>query len=273
MSANGRHQKTYRKRKENKMRTIELIKLGNIQENPLNIHKNDADDQVKIIADSITSIGLESPLVVYKDNIFAGKQMYTIISGHKRYAALKMLKKPAIFDVPCVIEEKPKDEIAEREILLQNNLGRKSPEEIRMQVAEASSIWNRLAPDVRQKYTDIFRNQFVIEESKSHNVDDKYIRDNFRPRLDYIRKMCGLDMSNSTVKSFLKKELDKTSEAFPIDPPKEKKITVNEILKRINSLSGIIEIYMSSSNISTNESIYLADLQTQLKDTAEELAA
>lgn len=227
------------------MRTIELIKLGNIQANPLNIHQNDAEEQIRIIADSIASIGLESPLVVYKDNVFAGKQMYTIISGHKRYEALKMLKKPPVFSVPCVIEEKPKDEIAEREMLLQNNLGRKSPEEIRQQATEASSIWNRLAPDVRQKYTDIFRNQFIIEESKTHEVDDKYIRDNFRPRLDYIRKMCGLDMSNTTVKSFLKKELDRTSEAFPADPPKERKVTVGEIVKRINTLSGMIRICMA----------------------------
>ena len=144
------------------MRTIELVKLGNIQVNPLNIHQNDAEEQIRIIADSIASIGLESPLVVYKDNVFAGKQMYTIISGHKRYEALKMLKKPPVFSVPCVIEEKPKDEIAEREMLLQNNLGRKSPEEIRQQATEASSIWNRLAPDVRQKYTDVFRNQIWL---------------------------------------------------------------------------------------------------------------
>ncbi len=255
------------------MRTIELIKLGNIQENPLNIHKNDADDQIKVIADSIASIGLESPLVVYKDNVFAGKQMYTILSGHKRYAALKLLKKPPIFDVPCVIEEKPKNEIAEREILLQNNLGRKSPEEIRTQVAEASSIWNRLTPDVRQKYTDSFRNQFISEESKTRNVDDKYIRDNFRPRLDYIRKLCGLDMSNTTVKSFLKKELEKTSEAFPADPPKEKKVTVSEIIKRINTLSGIIEIYIAGEDVQVEEVPFLGDLQSLLKETAAELAA
>ena len=251
------------------MRTIELIKLGNIQTNPLNIHQNDSEEQIRIIADSITSIGLESPLVVYKDNVFAGKQMYTIISGHKRYEALKLLKKPPIFDVPCVIEEKPKDEIAEREMMLQNNLGRKSPEEIRLQVAEASSIWNRLAPDVRQKYTDIFRNQFIIEESKTHEVDDKYIRDNFRPRLDYIRKMCGLDMSNSTVKSFLKKELDKTSEALPVDPPKEKKVTISEILKRINTLSGMIRICVADEeNVSYSDIVSLNSLLGTLENTA-----
>ena len=251
------------------MRTIELIKLGNIQVNPLNIHRNDSEEQIRIIAESITSIGLESPLVVYKDNVFAGKQMYTIISGHKRYKALKMLKKPPIFDVPCVIEEKPKDEITEREMLLQNNLGRKSPEEIRLQVAEASSIWNRLAPDIRQKYTDIFRNQFILEESKTHEVDEKYIRDNFRPRLDYIRKMCGLDMSNSTVKSFLKKELDKTSEALPVDPPKEKKVTVGEIVKRINTLSGLIRMCMADEeNISSANAASLDLLLGSLESAA-----
>ena len=251
------------------MRTIELIKLGNIQVNPLNIHRNDSEEQIRIIAESITSIGLESPLVVYKDNVFAGKQMYTIISGHKRYKALKMLKKPPIFDVPCVIEEKPKDEITEREMLLQNNRGRKSPEEIRLQVAEASSIWNRLAPDVRQKYTDIFRNQFILEESKTHEVDEKYIRDNFRPRLDYIRKMCGLDMSNSTVKSFLKKELDKTSEALPVDPPKEKKVTVGEIVKRINTLSGLIRMCMADEeNISSANAASLDLLLGSLESAA-----
>ena len=253
------------------MKTLTKIKLGNIQPNPLNIHNNDSSQQVKIIADSISTIGLESPLVVYEDKEFANKKMYTIISGHKRYEALKQLGKPPIYEVPCVVEDKPKDEIAEREILLQNNLGRKSPEEIKKQVQEASRIWNKLSPDVRQKYTDAFKNQFVIEESKNHKVDDKYIRDNFRPRLEYIKRMSGLDMSNSTVKSLLKTELEKVSEGF-VQEVKEKTVSIKDILRRVNTLSGLIEICKETNEDMDNATIKSLDnLNETLKDVAASL--
>ena len=254
------------------MKTLTKIKLGNIQPNPLNIHNNDSSQQVKIIADSISSIGLESPLVVYEDAEFANKKMYTIISGHKRYEALKLLGKPPIYEVPCVVEDKPKNEIAEREILLQNNLGRKSPEEIRMQVQEASRIWNKLSPDVRQKYTDAFKNQFVIEESKTHKVNDKYIRDNFRPRLEYIKRMSGLDMSNSTVKSLLKAELEKVSEGF-VQEVKEKTVSIKDIIRRVNTLSGLIEICKETNEDMDNATIRSLDnLNDTLKDVAASLS-
>jgi len=62
---------------------LTMIKLGDIRENPLNIHAEDDAEQIRLMAESINLIGLESPLVVYEDE-FAGKKIYRILSGHKR---------------------------------------------------------------------------------------------------------------------------------------------------------------------------------------------
>ena len=238
------------------------VKLGDIRENPLNIHSEDNAEQIRLMAESINLIGLESPLVVYADE-FAGKTIYRILSGHKRYKALKAAGKPPIFDVVCVVEDKPKDELTEREILLQNNIARKDPEEIQKQAKEASSIWDRMSVDRREKYSTLFKNQFILDEKKrtGNTPDEKYVRDNFRPRLEYIKRLTGLSVSNSTVKNVLRK------------PTKEKTIRIDDILRRINTLSGIIEVYMGGTDVQIEEMPYLIDLQNQLKNTAAGLEA
>jgi len=253
---------------------LTMIKLGDIRENPLNIHAEDDAEQIRLMAESINLIGLESPLVVYEDE-FAGKKIYRILSGHKRYKALKASGKPPIFDVVCIVEDKPKDELTEREILLQNNIARKEPEEIQKQAKEASGIWDRMPVDRREKYSTLFRNQFIIDEKKRTGSipDEKYIRDNFRPRLEYIKRMTGLSVSNSTVKNVLRKELLATSEALPEEPAKEKTIRIDDILKRINTLSGIIEVYLGGEEIQPSEMSYLEDLQFNLKNTVAGLTA
>ena len=250
------------------------VKLGDIRENPLNIHSEDNAEQIRLMAESINLIGLESPLVVYADE-FAGKTIYRILSGHKRYKALKAAGKPPIFDVVCVVEDKPKDELTEREILLQNNIARKDPEEIQKQAKEASSIWDRMSVDRREKYSTLFKNQFILDEKKrtGNTPDEKYVRDNFRTRLEYIKRMTGLSVSNSTVKNVLRKELQRTSEALPEKPTKEKTIRIDDILRRINTLSGIIEVYMGGTDVQIEEMPYLIDLQNQLKNTAAGLEA
>lgn len=253
------------------MRTFTQINLGNIRENPLNIHNNDDDDQIQLMADSISEIGLQNPLVVYEDN-YAGKKVYTILSGHKRYRALIRSGKPPIFSVPCVVEDKPADEMAERELLLQNNMARKDPEEIQRQALEASAIWSRMSPERRERYAKQFEARFIIEQKKKGGrYDPAFIKDNFRPRLEYIRKMTGLSVCNRTVTNILRKELEKTSEALPVEPTKEKAITIKDIIKRANSLSGIISVYMDG-DIKSEELPYLTDLQTALQETTTNIA-
>ena len=85
--------------------------------------------------------------------------------------------------------------------------------------------------------------------------------------------MTGLSVSNSTVKNVLRKELQRTSEALPEKPTKEKTIRIDDILRRINTLSGIIEVYMGGTDVQIEEMPYLVDLQNQLKDTAAGLEA
>lgn len=254
------------------MRIFKQINLGSIRENPLNIHSEDNDEQIQLMADSISEIGLQNPLVVYEDS-YAGKTVYTILSGHKRLRALKISGKPPVFSVPCVVEDKPVDETAEREILLQSNMARKDPQEIQKQALEASAIWNRMSPERRERYAKQFEAKYIIEQKKKGGrFDTAFLRDNFRPRLEYIRKMTGLSVCNRTVTSILRKELERTSEALPVEPTKEKTITIKDIIKRANSLSGIISIYMNG-DIKSEELPYLTDLQNILQETTAKIAA
>lgn len=251
-------------------KTLMKIKLGSIRENDMNIHTDDNEQQIRLMAESINLIGLQSPLVVYEDNDLSGKKVYTILSGHKRFKALKAAGKPPIYEVAAVVEDKPKDTVTEREILLQNNIARKDPTEIQRQAREASEIWTRMEPSRRERYSAIFKQQYIVEEKKKtgKEPDEKQIRDNFRPRLEYIKRMTGLDVSNRTVTNFLRRELIRTSEALPVEPSKEKTIKIKDIIKRINSLSGIIEVYMGGTDVQIEEMPYLVDLQDQLKSSA-----
>ena len=252
------------------MRTIAKIKLSDIHTNPNNIFTDNdsaSEEQIRLIAESINMIGLESPLVVYNNAINGGKE-YILLSGHKRYKALKLAGKSGLFEVPCVVEEKPKDIVAEREILLQNNISRKSPEELQRQCQEASVIWNIMDPGKREQYKEAFKNQFIIDERrKGNNVTDQYIHDNFRPRLEYIKRMTGLSVTNRTVTNFLKREVDNSPEAFPKGEAKKREITIGDIIKRINSLSGMIAVYQSANeNLSTIELNSLQNMISALED-------
>ena len=84
--------------------------------------------------------------------------------------------------------------------------------------------------------------------------------------------MTGLSVCNRTVTNILRKELEKTSEALPVEPTKEKVITIKDIIKRANSLSGIISVYMDG-DIKSEELPYLTDLQNVLQETTANIAA
>ena len=84
--------------------------------------------------------------------------------------------------------------------------------------------------------------------------------------------MTGLDVSNRTVSSFLKKELQRTSEALPQEPSKERTIKLNDIIKRMNTLAGIIEVYLADSEERpSKETVCLSGLQADIQNAVNNL--
>ena len=79
----------------------------------------------------------------------------------------------------------------------------------------------------------------------------------FRPRIDYIRAITGLDYSNKTVTSTLSEILKAKSEK--LNPKiekeiKEKVITSKDIIRYIKSLKGMLMTYQNLENVPATKS-------------------
>ena len=66
------------------MQEIKNIMLRDIVPNPLNKSRSMDYNEIENLKDSIQAVGLLHPLVVYRNDL----QKYTLISGHRRFAAL-----------------------------------------------------------------------------------------------------------------------------------------------------------------------------------------
>lgn len=224
------------------MENINKINVSDIVANPLN---NRSMKDVDIIAESIQLVGLLHPLVVYEDH---GK--YVLISGHRRFEALKKLKNTT---VDAVIVGKPKTEFEEQELMSQANIHRSSPEEIKHEAFLAQNVYNTMPNEYREKWREALLKDFVekAKGNEKYNKDPKgFIDNNFRAREEYIKSMTGLDVSNSTVKKLVKDYLreageipDNHAEEEEATPKQKKKITRKNIMKSISSLIGLLEVY------------------------------
>lgn len=243
---------------------IAKVKLNSISRNERNIFTEEEDlDQIKCIAESIKKIGLESPIVVYQCGGTSSSPEYKILSGHKRFAALKLAGYKGTDEIPCVINDAPKDAQDEREILLQNNLSRKKPEELEKQVTEANNIWNIMEPARRQELINEYRRKFM---AANKGCSDKYVRDNFRARLEYIKEQTGLEVSNRTVTSIINKSLNKVNEGFPLPAKKVKQLEFKDVYSRIKSLKGIIDVYCGGDQVTAKEKRMLNAVKASLVD-------
>ena len=259
------------------VRKIELISASRIKENSLNIHNETDPEQIALMAESIEIVGLQEPLVVYpEDN--SNNTDFIILSGHKRFAALRLSGRVnAANKVPCVIVDKPKSEIEERELLLQNNIARKLPEELDMQIHEADKIWNILPSDVREKKKKEFLAKFKREHKNNPSFqkdEERFIKNNYRPRVEYIRKMTGLGLSNKTVSAAITRMLDKSSEALPKErkKSKEKDVSISDLTKRMSSIAGLIDVYINKhGNDNKTVSNYLNDYKEFTEDILESI--
>lgn len=104
------------------MDKIEKIPVSRIKAEKHRVRLSNEDQEIADLAMSIRSIGLIYPLVVYKED-----DLFNIISGHRRFAALLELQ---YLEAPCIVTES--SEAQRSETVLAENLFRKdmSPVEV-----------------------------------------------------------------------------------------------------------------------------------------------
>lgn len=197
-------------------------------------------DEVRVLADSIRDYGLKDPIRVYLNrseknhpgfgNISGILPKYTILSGHRRFDAFRLLNEEdgmGIDSIPCIVCEKPADKIEEYIDVAQSNISRRKPQDLKVEIQAANEIWNEICKDQERK------NQYVGKLEKAfetrYEKNDKYIadphgfkRNHYRARLEFIRSVTGLDVSNATIKTYLAKTVEKASDETEIyfTPPK-----------------------------------------------------
>lgn len=255
------------------MSQIKLINMNQIEENKLN-NRSMSEDLVDCLVDSIRYIGLQSPLVVYKRK---NDGMHVILSGHKRFQALKKLGKNGSFQVPCNVVDEPIDEVDEREKLAQNNICRRTDDEIIQEAVEMRDNWQHMPAQQRKIMTGKLKQAF-IEKNKTNPLyqEDatKFIANNFRPSYEYIRFTTGMSFSNSQFKRYISKELSETPEAFPIAEKEGKPATVSlkSITNKAVSLAGMINAFKEDVSTDKRTLELLENMECDLRDFADVLS-
>lgn len=225
--------------------SLQILQMDSIYENPLN-QRSMNQEEIEIIKESILEVGLLHPLTVYKES----ENKYVLISGHKRFEALKSLGRKGSATVQCTIVDKPSDTSREAEMMARANVHRSSPEQIKKEVELVNNLWNTMDSKRRNFLIEKYKKAFV----KQYESDPKYIEDpgkftssRFRPRLDYINHITGLNASNRTLATYLSNTLKKENEG--VEETKEKKakvVTFRNVLHQIDVLKGTIEAYKPS---------------------------
>lgn len=248
---------------------IKAVKLEDIQQNALNNRSMDASE-IKNMADAIAKGGVCEPLVVYKNR---DNDKYTLISGHRRLAALKQIFKK---DEPvlCIISETPESKFQEQEMLARLNIHRSTPDDIQQEASLASRLWQTMDDEKRATLTEMYKEKFIEKhkDNPSYQEDpSKFISDRFRPRLDYVRSLTGLEVSNGTIKDILrdpakKEEKKKEKEEKKESEKKEKDVSDRDLLRQAESLLGVLKIHATmDDNLNARKGMCIEALDTLIE--------
>ena len=251
------------------MPEIRNIKLKDIRPNPLNSSRSMDYNEIENLKDSISEVGLLHPLTVYQ-NI---DNTYTLISGHRRFAALNNLAGKDE-EVPCTVIEKPATKEEEEEYLSRSNVHRSSPEEIRNEVKFANDIWDSMPSERRKEWMKKFEKKFKEENEANplYKENPKAFKSNrFRPRLMYINHITGLNLSTRTVSTYIKATLDEAGESIGEEKPKKapNRVTVKKISSTMKKLNSLLDEYREG----IGKPEYISELQEELNDLIEKLGS
>ena len=227
------------------MKETVYIPMSEIKINPLNQRRVD-EDQIEVLAESIANVGLINPLIVYQKS----EDEFVLIDGHRRYCALSKMGRVGNNQVPCIVVDKPADEIKEQELMANGNIHRNKPEDLKQEIEIANVLWNTMNSNRRAKLSEEFRDKFIEKhcgEEKYQEAPAQYISNRFRPRIDYIRSITGLDYSNKTVTNVLSDILNSKQEQFngpterKVEEPKQ--LTAKDIIRSIRALKGQLMVF------------------------------
>lgn len=146
---------------------VRMIPISELRPNALNFYGYRGEGE---LADSIKLSGLMHPLTVIKRG-----NGYTVISGHRRLRALRMLYEQSGFkdwaEVPCTVLPDPEDPVKEKLMLIQaNSTGRElNGMEIAKQARELTECLMKLKErgvELPGKMRDIVAEQMQISASK-----------------------------------------------------------------------------------------------------------
>lgn len=198
--------------------------------NPSDFNNSNRDmnqEDLRILADSIAEYGIKEPLRVYQDKDKRDGYKYAILSGHRRFAAVQYINShldiytERITKVPVQICDAPSDFLDERIDATISNIQRKKPKDLENEIKAAAEIWTEIVNSENYgKWKKKLRDSFIKrnEENESYiNHPEEYLLNNYRPKLEFIRQMTGLDLSNKTIKSYLITNInaDDTEEDLP----------------------------------------------------------
>lgn len=252
------------------MQTIKDIQLREIIPNPLNKSRSMDYNEIENLKDSIQEVGLLHPLVVYRND--AGT--YTLISGHRRFAALNNMAGDD-YAVPCVVIEKPTNDVEEAEYMTRANVHRSSPDEIRNEVKIANDLWNSMSKDKKKVWSARLEEEFIEKNyaNPMYKEDPKQFKSNrFRPRLMYINKITGLNLSNRSISGYLTSTLEEEGEAIISEKPERKpnKVTVKKIAKTMTKLNELLDEYAYRED--SGKPNYISELQETLAASIEKIS-
>lgn len=184
------------------------IKLEGLHANERNDLSLD-DESIDILAESIKTLGLWSPLIVYPDRKVGG---YTISSGHRRYLAVKKLGWDS---VPCVVADAPKSEYEDEVRLLEANICRNSDDQIQELIKKAEVVYEKLPPEEKEK-----ERAKLLKVYKEKGKDPEQ----FRFKLEFIKARTGINLSTRQIQRLLKEDAQTDAvEEANLPEKKEKK--------------------------------------------------
>lgn len=264
-----REESEYTKQTPLKNNAKEIVNIPYREINP-SIANNDlrsmADSDLRILADSIEQYGIKDPLRVYKDDREENGYKYIILSGHRRYNAWRMLIEQdhynPISTLPCIVCEKPKDEITEKIDIAQSNITRRTPADLNREVKIANDIWNRILdakrqdeyiPKLKQSFKDRYKdNQIYLSDP------ERYEKYHYRSRIEFIRAVTGLEWTNKTVQRAIKKcvsgiviDQEGKLDEDPVEVAEKeakknaKKVTNSTVRTKLDSVLKILERYVA----------------------------
>ena len=240
--------------------TVKNILLNTLHENPYQPRLYIDKDKIQDLANSIQENGLLQPITVLKNN----SSDYTIIYGHRRVAAFKLLNKTTI---PSIVLE----EIKEKELIIKpiiENLQRQDMDPLETAIA----LLKIIELDVVKTQEELSQILGISQSRVSKLISISKLSDTVLSEIQKVsyKDVTVLSALNSIDKSLQKKifkEIVNLSRADALEIIKKykqgRKVTVQRIVKANNRI--VINTKNLSKDVKDSINIYIQKIEKLLK--------